>query len=78
MLLKKYVDKKPEMVQSIGLIFILISMLLGQCVHGIPLIDFFEGLLMGISVPLLLVGIYYSTRKIQDSKRNQEKQPENN
>ena len=78
MLLKKYDKKNLEHVQGIGLILICISILLGQFVHGILLIDFLEGLLMGISIPLLLVGIYYSSRSIREPKRNQEEQTKNN
>ncbi len=78
MLLKKYDKKNLEYVQGIGLILICISILLGQFVHGILLIDFLEGLLMGISIPLLLVGIYYSSRSIREPKRNQEEQTKNN
>lgn len=78
MLLKKYNKKNLEYVQGMGLILICISILLRQFVHGILLIDFLEGLLMGISIPLLLVGIYYSSRSIREPKRNQEEQTKNN
>ena len=71
MLLRKYAKKNLAVVQasnSLGLILISISLIMNQFVTGIYLIDFLEGFFMGISIPLLLVGIYYASRARREAK----------
>ena len=78
MLLRKYLKKKPEYIQNIGLVFIFTSLILDQFGYGIQIFDFIEGMLLGISIPLMIVGIYFTSRKLRASKDSHEANQDNN
>lgn len=53
----------------IGLVLLLISLISNQFVlgTGITLLNFTSGLLMGISIPMMLSGLYFSGKIIRES-----------
>ena len=81
MLIKKY-NLSPNQIVGIflpiGLIMNTAAILIGRFSGNIGWLSYIEGLLMGIAVPFLLIGLYYSGKIIRNQRNLQENEVKNN
>ena len=79
-MIKRFGINKKELARyylSFGLIMVTISIFLNIFVESFIILEFLEGLLMGISIPLLIVGIYYMTRSTKILKKEDSNKEKN-
>jgi uncharacterized membrane-anchored protein len=70
MLLRKYYREgklRAHYISLIGMSFLAVGLVIGQFFKSWLLGDFIEGISVGLSIPLMMMGIYYGARSIRQN-----------